>query len=301
MGRYKENYEKIGFTCLVLFFAVLFPSKTYSASTIEINGYLKNYDTKKFSNVLKSENKELFIILNSSGGKLKTLFKTIDTIIKIKKKGVKVYTIIHDDHVAYAGAFLVILFSDIVFYKDVLNIGTFTPLSKETYKSKEKDFDRIFNIIGKNNKVSVNKVKNFFFNGDMFRPEVFKDTNIKFIGIETTEDIEFSVESYRDINFKYRASGFFKYLFTPNFIFIIFNITIILSFLSIYFTKNIILSVLSSILIAIFLFLSFEITINLKAVFAIFFTHFMLIFKEYVRFKYIIFILSFQLFFRNLP
>jgi membrane-bound ClpP family serine protease len=271
---------------------MIIPIDIYPTTTVHIDGYLTKYDIPKFSNVLENEKKDLFIILNSSGGKIDTIFKIVDNIIKIKKKGIKVYSLIQNDSVAFAGAFFIVLLSDIVFYTNSLNLGVFTPLSKNIYKSRKNDFDKIFKEIDSENDETS---KNIFLNGEMFKPDLLDKINTKFIRIESLEDIEFSVDSYKDINFNNKM-WFISYLYTPNFIFFIFNLTIILIFSSVYFTKNIFLSILSILFLSAFIFLSFEITLSLKAIFAIFFTHFMLIFKEYIKLKYILFVLSFSVF-----
>ena len=291
MGRYKENYEKIKYACIIAFFIFFMPVNIYSTSVVNISGYLKKYDVSGFTEVLKNENSDLFIMLDSSGGKLDTLFTIIDNLIKIRKKGIKVYTVIDKDAVGYAGAFFIVLLSDMVFYTEPLNLGVFTPLSKETYKLHKNKFDEIFKIID----TGSNKVRNIFLNGDMFKPEFFTELKTKFIQIEDLSDIEYSVNSFKNVNLQNKMS-ITSWLYTPNFIFLIFNLTIILIFISVYFTRNIFFSTLSIIFISIFVFLSFEITISLKAVFAIFFTHFMLIFKEYIKFKYLLLILSFSIF-----
>jgi len=295
MGRYKKNYKKIRFINIIIFFIIIFPLNIYSSSVINVDGYLKKYDVSKFSSIIDKNDKELFIVLGSSGGKIDTLFKVIDNLVKIKEKGIKIYTIINKDSVSYAGAFFIVLLSDIVFYTDSLNLGVFTPLSQKTYNLHKKKFDDIFSKIDKKNNGDKNIVKKMFLNGDMFNPEAFNTLDIKFIRIEELSDIEFSVDNYKNIDLNNKAK-ISSYLYTPDFIFFIFNLTIILIFLSVYFTKNLFLSVLSVIFILLFLFLTFEITISLKAVFAIFFTHFMLIFKEYVKLKYLIFVLSFSIF-----
>lgn len=295
MGRYKENYKKIKYAYIIAFFIVFIPFNIYSSSVINIDGYLKKYDIPRFTNVLQKENKDLFIMLNSSGGKLDTLFKILDNLISMKAKGIKIYTIINKDRVSYAGAFFIVLLSDIVFYTDPLNLGVFTPLSKETYSLHKKKFDEIFKAINKTKDINNNSIKKIFLNGDMFKPELFSKLNIKFIQIENLSDIEYSVASYKNINLQSRMS-FISYLYTPNFIFLIFNLTIILIFVSVYFSKNILFSILSIIFVSVFIFLSFEMTISLKAIFAIFFTHFMLIFKEYIKYKYIVLVLSFSVF-----
>ncbi len=295
MGRYKKNYEKIKYAYIIAFFIIFIPVNIYSSSVINIDGYLKKYDIPKFTNILEKENKDLFIMLNSSGGKLDTLFTIVDSLISMKAKGIKIYTIINKDSISYAGAFFIVLLSDIVFYTEPLNLGVFTPLSEKTYSLHKKRFDEVFKAINKSKNINNSTVKKIFLNGDMFRPELFSKLNITFIQIEDLSDIEYSVVSYKNINLQNRMS-LTSYLYTPNFIFLIFNLTIILIFVSVYFTKNILFSILSIIFISVFIFLSFEITISLKAVFAIFFTHFMLIFKEYVKSKYIITVLSFSIF-----
>ncbi len=154
MGRYKKSFTNFG---LIIFLYIFLPLNLKGYEYIYLDGLIKDKDIEILKEKI-SKNQDIIISLNSFGGKLKNIFSYLNLLQKHKLNNKKIYSVVTGENVAYGGSFFIVLFSDIVFYNDVLKIGALTPLNQDIYLKNKEDFDDIFDTFEQKE-----RLKNFFF------------------------------------------------------------------------------------------------------------------------------------------
>ncbi len=294
MARYKKSY---GFGWITLLVLILLIPLNLKAEDIFLVGYLKDQDKKTIQNL--SEN-NIFLYIDLNGGSLKLTFEIIDEIKKQQEKGKKFYSIIEKNSKAFAASFLITMMTDIVFYENPLNLGASSILSLKSYEKYKVQFDKTFKMISLKNEISEKDIKTFFLNGELFnlkklttsKNKIKNRKNTKYINIQETEDITYSFKNYKpnSINIIQR------YLYSYDAIFVVLNLLIIFMFISVYFSRRVILKIVVIVLFLLFVYLSLDLPINYHSLFAIIFAHFILMFRNFVKLKYILFIASLSIF-----
>ncbi len=288
MGRYKKSFTTIGF---IIFLYIFLPLHLKGYEYIYLDGLIKQKDIKLLAEKT-SANQDIIISLNSFGGKSENIFSYLNLLQKHKLNNHKIYSVIANENVAYGGSFFIALFSDIVFYSNVLNIGALTPLNQNIYMKNKDKFDDIFDMFEEKE-----RLKSFFFYGELLNVESIASEKNKFIEISNLDDISYSLENVDISRLKNKPFDLFDLLINPNIFFILFNLSIILLFFSVYISKNNIYY-----LITIFLsFFVYNILLNFPVrfdmLFTIFLAHFILLFKIYTTIKKTLTIISFGIFF----
>jgi len=288
MGRYKKSFANIGF---IIFLYIFLPLNLKGYEYIYLDGLIKDKDVEILKEKI-SKNQDIIISLNSFGGKLENIFLYLNLLQKHKLNNKKIYSVITGENVAYGGSFFIVLFSDIVFYNNVLNIGALTPLNPNIYLKNKDKFDDIFDIFDEKE-----RLKTFFFYGELLNVESIASEKNKFIEISKLNDISYSLENIDITKLGDKSIDLFNLLINPNMFFILFNLNIILLFFSVYISKKNIYYLIT-VLLSFFIyniFLNFPIRFDM--LFTIFLAHFILLFRIYTTIKKTLTIISFGIFF----
>ncbi|MBN2695801.1 hypothetical protein JXR93_14170 [bacterium] len=264
-----------------------------SAESISISGMIREHDIKTLK---KIEDKEIFIFLDSIGSKIDTIFNLLDELNRKKQNGVKIYSIIEENSSCLSGCFFIPLLSDVVFYKNPITLGAFTPLSQQTYKKYKERFQRIFSFLEKNNGISAKRYTNFFLNGELFSPTEIGSISNKYIKFENFEDIFYHFDDKKEINREDNIPFIERVIISPNMAFILSNIFFILLIYTVFVAQNWFFSITTSVILIFDSYYFFIFPINFNSLFAIFLTHLILVYKHYSKLSLFLTFFSFTLY-----
>lgn len=288
MGRCKNNHCKSGLFLLILLFTLPLQGAQYHT----IDHLITPFQVDSFKKLIYQNDREIFLHINSSGGEVNAIFKILETMELGQQRGYRFYGIVEPGDIALAGSFFPLLFCDYVFYSDPVSLGASARLLKQ-YSDHQAEFTALFNQLEKRNGISAKKLKYFFRNGEYFDPVRISSVKNKYIKISQLEDITYTIPSYQPQ--KLSTSSFSSFL-SPNVIFMIVNLTTLLLLTSTYLFRNWLAHLFTLVTLILLFYATTILPINPTALILIFIVHILLVFKPFLKLKYLINMFSLSLF-----